>query len=211
MKTSVTHRTLGTLACAALLSAAAPAMAQNVVPPPAPVYGQPAPVYAPPPPAPVYGQPPPNAQPYYAPPPGQPAYGYQPQPYGDPGQAAQMWHSGRRLKSVGQGLAITGIILLPLGTILAIAGLFTTVSDCVSTSTTCGGRTTAGAAMYGIGVAGIILSFPLMGAGIPLWVIGGSRMNRARRMGYMGLNLHPSLQLGPQGVSNANMALSLRF
>ena len=32
--------------------------------------------------------------------------GYQPQPYGDPGQAAQMWHSGRRLKSAGQGLAI---------------------------------------------------------------------------------------------------------
>lgn len=200
MMMSVTHKTLGALACVATLAAAAPAQAQNVVPPPAPVY-------APPPPAPVYGQP---AQPYYAPPPAQPAYGYAQPAYANPGQAAEMYHSGRRLKGAGMGMAITGIVLIPLGLTLMVAGVFTVYGDCYTTGCSTG-RTPTGAALYGVGVAGLILSLPLMGVGIPLWVIGGRRMNQARRMGYMGLNLHPSLQLGPGGVNNANLALSLRF
>jgi hypothetical protein len=221
----------GTLTC--LPGRASAQQPVIVAPPPAqPVYPvQPQPVYAPPAqpvypvqPQPVYAPP---AQPgYYTPPPGQPvpapAYAPQPQPvpgyYPQPAPGApadpaaqQMYNQGRSLRRAGKPLTIIGAVLMPLGLIVAVSGVIagttTAAIDCTgSSSPSCLNRGISGGAIaYYSGLGMTVVGVAMLGAGIPLWVIGQRKMNNARSMGAVGLALDTSrLHLAPLYLPSSN-------
>jgi hypothetical protein len=194
-----------------------PVIVQPPPPQPVPGYytpppGQPVPgYYTPPPGQPVVVQPPPV---YYAPPSAQPVPGYYPPPAAggpvDPA-AQQMYHSGRALRRAGKPLTIIGAVLMPLGLIVAVAGsvsgALTAVNDCsISTSSGCANRGVTGAvvAYYG-GLGMTVVGVAMLGAGIPLWVVGQRRMNQARSLGAVGLALDtPRLHLQPLYLPNSS-------
>lgn len=210
----------------------APPPPQPVYGGPQPVYAPPGqPVYAPPgqpvyaPPAqPVYGGQPQPQPGYYTPPPGQPVPapmyappaqpvpGYYPPPApGGPVDPAaqQMYNQGRSLRRAGKPLTIIGAVLMPLGLIVAVSGLVggaVTVVECTGTSSSCVNRGVTGAAIaYYSGLGMSVIGVAMLGAGIPLWVIGQRKMNNARSLGAVGLALDmPRLHLSPLYLPNSN-------
>lgn len=175
------------------LCGSAPAAAQGagtIVPPPPPAgsftpplpTAPPAPVYAPTPP--VYAPAPPVYNSY--------GTGYS---TGYPGVAQEQLASARTLRNVGITLTVIGGALALSGTIALIAW-----AD----------NGSEGARVYG--AIGMLTGLPLLGAGIPLTVVGQRRVTAARQAGAYGLStprLSPMLAFDPARRSGlSGLALS---
>ncbi|MCS6912063.1 MAG: hypothetical protein RMK29_12170 [Myxococcales bacterium] len=149
--------------------------------------------------------PPPRQPPHPTPPPTAALYLISVEPL-QPVDPERLYHSGRRLRSVGLALTIVGAVLATAGVALIAAG--------IGYKETCGPHWTCSLSPFsdlmGSGVPILGLSVGALAGGPSLLTLGNHRIRWAREMGYRAWLL-PQLQVDPGAGRGAGMLLSFRF